>query len=128
MSRFRRHSDEYARLIDANSPEWQALRARRFQIDNGRCVYCGKPGAVCKKGLKIHHAYYNNDNLLDIKSVVTVCDGCHGILEGELEANKWKDGTPFKHESQYDPSTPEAKQRLKEYVDYMNALIDAGKV
>jgi len=120
------HSKEYVTTVEENSDAWKDLRERRFKLDNYRCVYCGKPGAICKKGLKLHHIYYGDD-LLDMKSVVTTCDSCHGAVDGHTVPNQKKDGTPFKYPTQYDPRTPEAKKRFEEYVAYTNKLIDDMK-
>ena len=105
------HSEEYLATITDNSEEWKRLKARRFDLDHHRCIFCG-----ATENLKLHHIYYGDD-LLDMKSVVTICDPCHSAVHGKT----------IPKGEQYDPCTPEALHRFIDYVNYTNKLIDDMK-
>lgn len=108
------HSAEYRHHIDKNSPEWQAAKERRMQIDGYRCACCGRSIDEIRAGrLYVHHTAYT-DNLFDPHYLLTICGLCHGILEGRLVP------TPF----QFDPRTPSARRHLTEYIKKSDAYID----
>lgn len=108
------HSPEYTRLIDEQSAEWQAVRAKRMAIDDCSCVYCGRPLSKTRYGqLAVHHVRYG-ENLLDLHDLVTVCGACHGIEGGHLKP--WK--------GQYDPTTEKAKKRFEAYMKMADDYID----
>ena len=107
------HSNEYSTHIDSNSPEWEDLRRRRNLVDDNRCAVCGTPVfATKRKALALHHMYYSED-LLDINTVISVCDRCHGILEGRIIP-----GT-----NDFDPRSRKDRERLKDYVRWTQKLI-----
>ena len=111
------HSKDYRELIDENSPAWQDLRKRRNLVDDNRCAVCGTPVfATKRKALAIHQMYYGAD-LLDINTVISVCDRCHGILEGRV--------TPGPND--FDPRSRKAREALKSYIQWAQKLI-AGEV
>ena len=106
------HSKEYRKLIDENSADWQDLKRRRNLVDDNRCAACGVPVfATKRKSLALHHIYYGD--LLDINSVISVCDKCHGILEGRI-LPKYGD---------YDPRSKDAQERLLSYIKWTRSLI-----
>ena len=64
------------------TPRWRWLSKTRKAIDGRKCVICGQ-----RAHLQCHHTtykYLNMDGrsglLLELLSLVTVCDHCHKIL------------------------------------------------
>lgn len=64
------------------TPRWRWLRARRRAIDGKQCVICGR-----RTTLQCHHLTYKYLNkpgrlglLLELLSLITVCDRCHAAL------------------------------------------------
>lgn len=107
------HSELYTRIIDEQSPEWLATKAKRMAIDDCCCVHCGRPISQTRRGaFAIHHIKYGED-LMDLTTIITLCGCCHGIIEGYLEP--W--------DNQYDPRTEQAQKRLSEYIQKANAYI-----
>lgn len=65
-----------------NTQRWQWLRKTRRALDGQRCVICGS-----KQKLQVHHLHYRylnrpgrNGVLLELLSLITVCDHCHDVL------------------------------------------------
>ncbi len=59
------------------SPEWEAKKAERMEIDGYRCVMCGRHISHCKT-LQVHHITYarlGNENVLT--DLCTLCGSCH---------------------------------------------------
>lgn len=111
------HSKEYEAHIDKNSPEWQEFCEARLDLDGHRCVCCGKPAAITKRGkLAIHHIRYKEDAVGGLKDVISVCDMCHGMLHGYID--------PSKRPAAYNPTTPDAQAKLRDYIAYTDAVID----
>ena len=64
---------------------WRKVRARRIEIDGGKCRACGR-----KVNLQVHHIRPFNmqpDRELELSNLVTLCGRCH-ILLGHLD--NWK--------------------------------------
>ena len=58
------------------SPQWQAKRAERFAIDDGKCVVCKQPAT------EVHHLTYEqlgNEDVLH--TLVSVCAYCHRLFD-----------------------------------------------
>lgn len=66
-----------------DSPEWQALRSRRFAKDGFRCVDCGSID-----DLQAHHLSNFDYENPDIDQLVTVCKKCHNRRTNEIEAQR----------------------------------------
>lgn len=69
----------------SRSPGWGKVRARRIEIDGGRCRACGR-----MVNLQVHHVRPFNVAPaleLDIRNTITLCGRCH-IMLGHLD--NWK--------------------------------------
>mgnify|MGYP003341688307 CR=1 FL=1 len=58
-----------------HSPEWQAKRQERLEIDNHECKLC-----FSKQNLHVHHVTYTMLGNEPIKHLLTVCHSCHEII------------------------------------------------
>lgn len=64
-----------------NSPEWQALRGQVWKRDEGKCVFCKRPGE------DVHHVIYPKRlGTEDPATLLTVCRRCHQLIHGALDA------------------------------------------
>ena len=64
---------------------WRKVRARRIEIDGGKCRACGR-----KVNLQVHHIRpfaMQPERELELSNLVTLCGRCH-ILLGHLD--NWK--------------------------------------
>lgn len=60
------------------SSEWKSKEQERKQIDNFKCVCCGRDESHTRYGLQVHHITYQrlgNENIWN--DLVTVCGSCH---------------------------------------------------
>ncbi len=113
-SDYNTHSKQYKKHVDYESPEWTALKQRRRELDGNRCVFCGRPGFTCSKGLQTHHLTYERLGHEDIRDIISVCGSCHAALENRMVLKP----------GQYDPRTPEAQERFKDYLEYINSVLE----
>jgi 5-methylcytosine-specific restriction endonuclease McrA len=61
---------------------WQKKRLEIMKRDGFQCLVCGEAFA-----LTVHHLHYEPNKKpweYDNETLVTLCDGCHGILHKEL--------------------------------------------
>lgn len=76
-----RHSAEYNRYM--KSSEWEQKRNERLQLDDNKCVMCGRPQEILKNGrpaIQCHHIHYNSLGAETMDALVSVCSGCHRKL------------------------------------------------
>jgi len=60
----------------ALSPRWKELREKRLQMDDQKCVRCGKAYQI-----QVHHRRYPAAwGLEKIEDLVTLCDSCHKAI------------------------------------------------
>jgi 5-methylcytosine-specific restriction endonuclease McrA len=68
-------SNDYLKYL--RSPEWDIIRKRRIQFDQGRCKNCG-----AKLHLQVHNLSYDRLGDEDVKSdLKTLCVDCHLKVE-----------------------------------------------
>ena len=83
------HSKEYDDYIKSDA--WQHKRERRLEIDEQKCVMCGRPSNKCRKGLNVHHVRYYRDGKSILgnenvwKDLCTLCSSCHRKLHNFYE-------------------------------------------
>lgn len=80
------HTQFYKKYM--TSPAWAAKKEERLQIDDYRCVMCGRSVDHCRS-MQCHHITYQNlgnENVLN--DLVTVCGSCHKKLHGYLSRRK----------------------------------------
>lgn len=59
------------------SPDWEQKKLLRMEIDNYKCVMCGRPLHECKS-MQVHHVTYRNLGHEDVlKDLCTLCGSCH---------------------------------------------------
>lgn len=58
-----------------SSTEWRMMRLQAIDRDRGKCRICG-----CHGCLDVHHYSYEEDQLLNLDNLVTVCRTCHEVL------------------------------------------------
>ncbi len=90
----REHSKEYENYM--KSDEWKAKREERLQLDDQRCVCCGRPNGLQKDGvtpiLQVHHIHYKNLGHESMEDIVSVCSGCHRKLHRYYKRfRSWED-------------------------------------
>lgn len=75
----RKHSKEYDNYM--KSDEWAAKREERLQLDDSKCVMCGRPNGLQKDGktpiLQVHHICYSHLGNEPMSEIVSLCAGCH---------------------------------------------------
>ena len=59
----------------SNHPRWQAVRKKRFEFDDGRCVICHRD--LHGEPYQTHHLSYQRLGRERIRDVITLCSGCH---------------------------------------------------
>ena len=59
----------------SNHPRWQAVRKKRFEFDDGRCVICHRD--LHGEPYQTHHLSYQRLGRERIRDVITLCAGCH---------------------------------------------------
>lgn len=68
---------EYGEYL--KSEQWQKVRSQRLKIDNYKCQRCGNGD-----NLQVHHITYDNIFNEDVHNdLITLCWGCHQIVEKE---------------------------------------------
>lgn len=83
------HSKLYDTYI--RSDAWKYKKAQREQIDENKCVMCGRDASTCKNGLSCHHIRYyrNGKSILGHENVwkdlVTLCPACHKKLHNFID-------------------------------------------
>lgn len=76
------------------TPEWKAKRLEILERDSYCCVKCS-----CKKGLQIHHNYYEDGKLAweyPNKALTTLCKSCHKLFHDSHTLSKTRDFAPNK--------------------------------
>jgi len=63
-----------------NSKEWRITRLTRLELDNYRCVSCGR---YVKEKFNCHHLTYKRLGKEKLKDVVTLCVPCHQKEHGK---------------------------------------------
>lgn len=107
------HSKDYENIIDTDSPEWNDFCRRRLLVDDYRCVCCGTPAFMTRRGqLAVHHVDYSGD-LLDLNKCISVCDKCHGILHGHI----------LPRSKDIDPRSAEVQEKVRKYMAWTEKLI-----
>ena len=72
------------------SPEWRAKESKRMEIDNFKCVMCGR-SIFQTRSMQVHHVNYKNLGHEDIyKDLCTLCGRCHKWLHNYL--NRLQEG------------------------------------
>lgn len=75
----RKHSKEYNNYMKSDA--WVAKREERLQLDDNKCVMCGRPNGLQKDGktpiLQVHHVSYSNLGNEPMSEIVSLCAGCH---------------------------------------------------
>lgn len=85
-----KRSDFYNRYI--RSDEWKQKEQERMNVDDNKCVMCGRPSEKTRHGLQVHHITYNNLGNEDIMSdLVTLCAPCHKKMHNYLNRNRGDD-------------------------------------
>lgn len=60
------------------SDAWKEKCRQRIEIDNHRCVMCGRLEENCKNGLQVHHITYKDLGHEDVyKSLISLCGNDH---------------------------------------------------
>ncbi len=90
----RKHSVEYNRYMKSDA--WAAKREERLQLDDNKCVMCGRPNGLQKDGvtpiLQVHHVRYQNLGHESMDDLVSLCPGCHRkIHRYYARARTWED-------------------------------------
>lgn len=82
------HSREYT--VYMKSSEWERMKKRRLEIDDGKCVMCGRPFDKCKRQkLQCHHITYSRLGHEDpMTDLVTLCGSCHRKLHNYLKRKR----------------------------------------
>ena len=74
-------------------PHWQAVRKKRFEFDQGRCVICHKE--LDGKVYQTHHLHYQRLGHERLRDVITLCPGCHEDFHKSWQKNPfWKGKEP----------------------------------
>lgn len=69
---------EYIAYI--NSEDWERKKRERMELDDYRCVCCGRHIAHCKT-MQVHHISYQRLGHEDARTdLCTVCGSCHKKL------------------------------------------------
>lgn len=77
-------TEYYKRYI--RSPDWQRKKQERYEIDNHKCVMCGRYASNCRYGLQVHHISYRNLGHEDpYTDLVTLCPRCHRWIHNYLQ-------------------------------------------
>ncbi len=75
----RKHSKEYENYM--KSDEWKAKREERLQLDDNKCVMCGRPNGLQKDGvtpiLQVHHIHYKTLGAENMEDLCSLCPTCH---------------------------------------------------
>lgn len=69
-----------------SSKVWQRKRAEILERDQYLCKLCLYRGVINNKSLEVHHIVPLKDNeelKLEDSNLVTVCSGCHGLVEDD---------------------------------------------
>ena len=74
-----KHSKEYENYMKSDA--WAAKREERLQLDDNKCVMCGRPNGLQKDGktpiLQVHHICYSHLGNEPMSEIVSLCAGCH---------------------------------------------------
>lgn len=73
-----KHSKEYTSYMKSDA--WAQKREERLQLDDGKCVMCGRPQGTLKDGrpvVQCHHIHYNSLGAETMDALVSLCGGCH---------------------------------------------------
>ena len=62
----------------------ETLKREIRDRDEHICVLCGKPETKCRRNLSVHHIDYDKENL-DPENLASLCDDCHGQVNGDRE-------------------------------------------
>lgn len=79
-------SAEYKHYIA--SPEWEAKKQERMEIDGFRCVMCGRHISHCRT-MQVHHITYarlGHENAYT--DLCTVCGSCHKKLHNYYDRKR----------------------------------------
>ena len=75
-------SKEYKRYMC--STQWDKKRKERLELDDNRCVMCGRRNGLRKDGvtpiLQVHHITYKSLGHEPMEDLVSLCPGCHKKL------------------------------------------------
>lgn len=85
-------SEEYKKYI--LSPEWEAKKQERKQIDDFKCVCCGRSEDHTRRGLQVHHISYarlGHENVWT--DLVTVCGSCHKKIHNYYDRRRSAEGS-----------------------------------
>ncbi len=74
-----KHSAEYERYM--KSEAWEKKRSERLELDDNKCVMCGRPNGLQKDRttpiLQVHHIHYKNLGHEPMEDLVSLCPTCH---------------------------------------------------
>lgn len=77
-----KHSKQYDNYMKSDA--WAKKRKERLELDDNRCVMCGRRNGLRKDGvtpiLQVHHIKYINLGNEPMEDLVSVCPGCHKKL------------------------------------------------
>lgn len=93
----------YARRPDYTSPQWNAARLSRLNIDNHLCVFCKSPATT------VHHVDYTNigrETDSDLRSLCKICHDACTMLEYGLDMQR----------KRIDPSDPGQRQMILQQI------------
>ena len=77
MREMQKQHNDYLERLRAR-PDWPALRATRFSMDNHRCRLCN-----ADKNLVCHHRTYATwETPYEIDDLTTLCQDCHNLFHG----------------------------------------------
>jgi len=67
-------------------PRWQKKRLEVLNRDGFKCSYCDDE----KTTLHVHHLKYNKNPWdVEIESLSTLCEDCHGLVEALKKSDRW---------------------------------------
>lgn len=76
IKKHERYIHEYEKYIRSN--EWAIKKAHRKDIDDHKCVMCGRSEEHTRRGLQVHHITYKHLGNEDVYTeLVTLCPTCH---------------------------------------------------
>lgn len=89
-----KHTTEYDRYM--RSDAWSRKRAERLELDDNKCVMCGRNNGLRKDGktpiLQVHHIHYSNLGVEPMEDLVSLCAGCHRKIHRYYKRKRnWND-------------------------------------
>ena len=83
-------SEFYKKYI--KSPEWKAKESQRMEIDNFKCVMCGRD-IFHTRSMQVHHVSYFHLGFENVYTdLATMCGRCHKYIHNYLNRTTMKGG------------------------------------